>query len=136
MSDVLLPVSAAVLLTLFFTVLYLNLRAGEKQIHYGMEHRFAVSDPEFVRNMNHLLGPVLLPGNGITALQNGDRIFPAMLDAIRGARQSVNFETYIYWSGEIGRQFSEALCERARAGVGVHVMLDWAGSGKIDRKVL
>ena len=40
-------------------------------------------------------------------LQNGDAIFPAMLEAIRGARRNINFETYIYWSGEIGQQFAD-----------------------------
>ncbi len=132
----LLPVSIAVVVTLFVTVLYLNLRSGEKQIRYQLEHRFAVSDPAFVRAMNHLLGPVLLPGNRITPLQNGDEIFPAMLEAIRGARETITFETYIYWSGEIGRKFSDALCDRARKGVKVHVMLDWAGAGKIEKQYL
>jgi cardiolipin synthase len=52
-----------------------------------------------------------------------------MLEAIGCAKASITFETYIYWSGEIGRKFSEALCGRAQAGVMVHVMLDWVGSG-------
>ena len=101
-----------------------------------MTHRFSVEDPQFLRSMGQLLGPGILPGNRVTALQNGDQIFPAMLEAIRGARETITFETYIYWSGEIGRKFSAALSERARAGVKVHVMLDWAGSGKIEAKYL
>jgi cardiolipin synthase len=55
-----------------------------------------------------------------------------MLAAIRDARRTITFETYIYWSGEIGKSFAEALSERARAGVRVHVLLDWVGAGKID----
>src|SRR4029079_14449677 len=78
----------------------------------------------------------LLPGNGITALQNGDQIFPARLKAIRGAQQTICFETYIYWSGDIGKQFADALCERANAGVKVHVLLDWVGTGKIEKSYL
>jgi cardiolipin synthase len=109
---------------------------GEKQIRYEMTHRFAVEDPQFVRSMGQLLGPAIVPGNRVTSLQNGDRIFPAMLEAIRGAKESITFETYIYWSGEIGREFSEAFCERARSGVKVHVLLDWLGTGKIDAKFL
>jgi cardiolipin synthase len=69
-------------------------------------------------------------------LQNGDEIFPAMLAAIRQAKESITFETYIYWSGETGRLFAEALCWRAREGVKVHVLLDWAGSGKIEGRYL
>ena len=109
---------------------------GEKQIRYELTHRFAVEDPQFLRSMGQLLGPAILPGNQVSALQNGDQIFPAMLDAIRGARESITFETYIYWSGDIGRQFSDAFCERAQAGVKVHVLLDWLGASKIDSKYL
>ncbi len=108
----------------------------EKQIRYELTHRFAVEDPQFLRSMGQLLGPAIVPGNHVTALQNGDQIFPAMLEAIRGAQSSITFETYIYWSGEIGRRFSDALCERARAGVKVHVLLDWLGTGKIEAKYL
>lgn len=81
---------------------------GERQIRYEMTHRFAVEDPQFLRSMGQLLGPAILPGNRVTALENGNQIFPAMLNAIRGAHESITFETYIYWSGDIGRQFSEA----------------------------
>ncbi len=109
---------------------------GAKQIRYELTHRFAVEDPQFVRSMGQLLGPAIVPGNRVTSLQNGDRIFPSMLEAIRGAQASITFETYIYWSGDIGRQFSDALCERARAGVKVHVLLDWFGAGKIDARFL
>jgi cardiolipin synthase len=133
---ILLPIAITVLVTLFVTVLFLNLCAGEKQIRFELEHRFAVSDPQFLRSMNCLLGPAVIAGNRIEPLQNGDEIFPAMLAAIRGARQTITFETYIYWSGEVGRAFSEALCERARAGVSVHVMLDWAGTARMERKYL
>ena len=109
---------------------------GEKEIRYEMTHRFSVEDPQFLRCMGQLLGPAILPGNRVMAFQNGDQIFPAMLEAIKGARESVTFETYIYWSGEIGQQFSDALCDRAQAGVKVHVLLDWLGTGKIDERFL
>jgi cardiolipin synthase len=132
----LLAIAITFIVTLFVTVLYLNLRAGEKQIHFELTHRFSVSDPQFLRSMNYLLGPALVVGNRIQPLQNGDEIFPAMLAAIRSARQTITFETYIYWSGEVGREFSEALSERARAGVRVHVMLDWAGTARMEQKYL
>ena len=109
---------------------------GERKIRYELTHRFAIEDPQFLRSMGQLLGPGILAGNQVTALQNGDQIFPAMLNAIRGAHESITFETYIYWSGDIGRQFSDALCERALAGVRVHVLLDWLGAEKINGKYL
>ncbi len=122
--------------TVLLTVLVLNLQAGERHIRYELDHTFAVADPAFHRTMDVLLGPAILPGNRVTALQNGDEIFPSMLEAIRGAKQSITFETYIYWSGTVGQWFADALSERARAGVKVHVLLDWVGAGKLDQAQL
>jgi cardiolipin synthase len=96
---------------------------------YHFEHTFAVSDPEFIGSALALSDPVLVPGNKIDILQNGDAYFPAMLNAIRTARRTINFEAYILYSDTIGRQFRDALCERARAGAEVRVLLDGIGSG-------
>ena len=101
-------------------------------IQYRLQHDYGVSDPQFLRSMNHLLEPGVVASNRITCLINGDEIFPAMLEAVRGAERSITLETYIYWSGTIGRQFAEALAERARAGVKVHVLVDWIGARKLD----
>jgi cardiolipin synthase len=59
-----------------------------------------------------------------------------MLQAIRSARTSVDMETYIYWSGRVADQFVQALTERARAGVRVHVIADWVGSTKMHDDVV
>ncbi len=59
-------------------------------------HRCGVEDPQFTREIGILLGPPVLPDNRVVNLQNGAQIFPAMLQAIRGAHRSVTFETYIY----------------------------------------
>ena len=66
-----------------------------------------------------MLGPSITSGNHVTALQNGDEIFPAMLEAILAASTSITFETYIYWSGKIGQEFADALSERAREEISV-----------------
>jgi cardiolipin synthase len=125
-----LAILATLLVTLFLTVVILNLRAGEKQIRYELTHLFAVEDPQFLRTMGQLLGPAVVSNNSVKALHNGDEIFPAMLAAIASAEKTITFETYIYWSGEVGRKFSKALSDRARAGVKVHVMLDWVGAAR------
>lgn len=122
--------------TLAAVVLALNFTTGEKKIEQRIERLYGVEDPDFLRSMGVLLGPAIVTGNRFEALLNGDRIFPAMLQAIRGARNSVTFESYIYWSGTTGQKFADALSERARAGVKVHVLLDWVGSGKMDAALL
>jgi cardiolipin synthase A/B len=98
-----------------------------------VDHRYPVSDEAFLRSMGVLLGPPLVDGNKVDTLINGDQIFPAMLEAIRSARKTITFETYVYWKGDIGKQFADALAERARAGVKVHVLLDWEGTKKMEQ---
>jgi cardiolipin synthase A/B len=75
-------------------------------------------------------------GNSIELFINGDEIFPAMLETIASARRSVNLVTYVYWPSEIGRTVAAALCERARAGVAVNVLLDAIGCSSIEPGVV
>ena len=128
--------AAAVVATLVAVLLYQNLTAGEKRIQHQLPRLYESDDAEFRRSLSSLLGPQIVEGNHVETLVNGDRIFPSMLAAIRSARRTITFETYIYWSGSIGRQFVDALTERARAGVKVHVLLDWVGSMKMEPALL
>lgn len=129
-------VALSVLITAFVVFLLMSLGRSDKTVSRRLTHRFAVADPQFRREMSVMLGPTITDGNQVTALQNGAEIFPSMLAAIRSARASITFETYIYWSGAIGKEFSAALAERARAGVPVHVTIDWAGSVKLDQALV
>lgn len=122
--------------SLLFALLVVNLVGGERKLEVQVHRSYGMDEVQYQRAMGVLLGPPIVGGNKFTALPNGDRIFPPMLSAIRGAQRSITFETYIYWSGDIGRQFADALSERARAGVPVHVLLDWVGSAKIDEAFL
>jgi len=126
----------SVLGTLVIVILVLNFRKPEKEPHHKIARHYDILDPQFRREMSVLLGPTIVAGNRIEALQNGDEIFPAMLEAIRGARRTITFETYIYWSGDIGEQFARALIERAGSGTRVHLMLDWVGCDKISSSLL
>jgi cardiolipin synthase len=127
---------ATVLVTVLVVLIAVNFSTPERKLQRRIAHRYATEDEQFVREMSVLLGPAILPGNRVIALQNGDEIFPTMLDAIRGAQRTITFETYIYWAGRIGTEFAEALAERARAGVAVHVTVDWAGAFKMDDDLL
>ena len=125
-----------VAITLVLGVLALNFAPSEKQIERQLTRQYDTHDPQFRRSLGVLLGPPILEGNKVEVLVNGDQIFPAMLEAIRSAQKTITLETYIYWSESIGNEFSEALSERARAGVKVHVMLDFMGSMKMDNALV
>ncbi|MDR5816485.1 MULTISPECIES: cardiolipin synthase [unclassified Caballeronia] len=125
-----------VVVTLIVVLLIANLSSGEKKIEHKIEREYASDDPQFLRSMGLLLGPPVIGGNRFEVLLNGDQIFPKMLDAIRAARDTITFETFIYWSGGIGEEFAQTLSEKARSGVSVHVLLDWVGSSKMDKRYL
>jgi len=105
-------------------------------MRYHMKHQFGVRDLAFLQTMHALTGSPMSEGNLVTILKNGIEIFPAMLTAIRDAQKTINLEFYIYWDGEIGRKFAEALAEKARAGVAVKVVLDAVGSAQMSKSLV
>jgi len=97
-----------------------------KRTVYELPHDFTVTEPTFLPSA--LPGAAMTTGNRLDLLENGDAIFPAMLAAISSARKTVNFEAYVFWSGEVGTRFRDAFAERAADGVAVRILLDAVGS--------
>ncbi len=118
------------------TTLALNFVTAERRLGKTPPRWYGSDDPDFRRATGVLLGPAILPGNDVRTLVNGDQIFPAMLEAIAGARKTLCFETFIYWSGDIGQAFEKAFIDAAARGVTVHILLDWVGSRRMDSQML
>ena len=117
--------------------LFLYLVAPREQIpRYGLRSAFPVSSREFLSTVVGAAGAPFIPNNKVSILTDGDRFYPAMLDAIGNAKKTITMETYIYWKGDVGRRFAEAFAERARAGVKIKLLLDAFGSGTIGKKIL
>lgn len=114
-----------VLLAAFFAI------TTARRIGEPIEMNYGAADPAFRDSAGALLGHGFTDGNSVETLVNGVRIFPAMIEAIREAKHTVTFETYIWESGAVNDQFMSALIERARAGVKVHAIVDGAGSFKL-----
>jgi cardiolipin synthase len=74
--------------------------------------------------------------NHVTILRNGEEIFPAMVEAIEQSERTIDMLTFIYWTGDIGRRFADALAERARAGVRVRVLLDAMGTRPMSTELI
>ena len=89
-------------------------------------------DPDHMSYLAALVDADITSGNRYDVLTNGDQIFPAMLEAIRGAKRRISFETYIYESGQMADQFTTAFEEAARRGVRVNMVLDAVGSTGIS----
>lgn len=114
-------------------LLLANLLPRKSVPHNGPQNASAVDSPQYKRDIAELLRAPLVPGNSVTDYENGDEFFPAMLADIRAAQYSINIEIYIFRSSEVADQFIAALVERRRAGVRVHVIVDWIGARTDER---
>lgn len=130
-TKVILALAAAATIAIVLFYDFSRSGAVEKEITCD----YGIHDTQFLRSMDNLLGPSLRDGNKTETLLNG-KTFDSMLEAIDQAKKTITFETYIYWSGDIGRKFTDALSKKAKEGVKVHLLLDWVGSGKMDRNLL
>ena len=133
---ILITIVITIVITIISLLILMNFVTAEKKIQRKLEKHYSIEDPQFIRSVSALLGPSFLEGNEVIVLTNGIKIFPVMLKAIQEAKQTITFETFIYWADSIGEEFAEALSERASAGVNVHVLLDWLGSVKMEQKQL
>lgn len=129
---------AALLVAAAFVVfiIALNLMPDRRDLREPVPHVHSVADPAFVRSMGSIFGGDVRGGHQIETLINGDAIFESMLEAIAGAQDTINFETYIYWSGSIAQRFAHSLADKAREGVEVRVLVDWVGSIPFDQEIV
>jgi cardiolipin synthase len=105
----------------------------QKREVYHYKPAYGVASPEFERVLVSL-GGGLLPGNQAMLLNNGDGFFPAILESIRGAKNTINIELYIFAKGRMAETFVAALCEKAHQGVQVRVLVDAVGERLGDLK--
>src|SRR5437867_1865208 len=111
----------AVIITLFFSV-------GRRPGHLVPTQAPAVDAPEFLAAVAGTAGSPVRKGGTIHLLNNGVQFFPALLQAIRAAKQTITFTVYIWEAGQVSDRVSAALIERARAGIEVRVLLDSMGA--------
>lgn len=112
-------------------VLYLTLAVNAEANHQDrvLSVPSAAHDLDgFLRAIQGASAHAVTEGNAAVVYQNGDAIFPPMLDAIHSARETIHLATYIYWNGDIPNAFTDALADAARRGVVVRVVLDSEGA--------
>ncbi len=103
---------------------------------YELKNGLDVGDRAFMRAAEALTGAPISEGNTVELHVNGDAIFPAFIEAIESAQQTITLTTYVFWKGEIAGQIAGVLAARARDGVHVSVLLDFVGSVKMDHDVV
>ena len=108
------------------------LAIAQDQETVELRSALAAEDPAAAEYLAAFVAADLVEGNTYDVLVNGDQVFPAMLQAIAGARERISFETYMYDKGRAADQFTAALEKAARRGVTVNVILDALGTGSMD----
>jgi cardiolipin synthase len=103
---------------------------------YTLRGEVDVAEANFLRACEALTGAPVSYGNDLDLLVNGDQIFPAYLDAIRDAEETVNLLTYAYWKGDVAIEVADCLTEKARAGVECNVIIDALGGAQMDSGLL
>src|SRR5690348_2304933 len=73
-------------------------------------------------------GAPLISGNDVRLLKDAEENYPAWLEAIHGAKKSVDFETYFIRPDKIGYEFASLLESKAREGLRVRLIYDWFGA--------
>jgi cardiolipin synthase A/B len=124
-------VVGALFLTWFVLVLLFT-----PALNYRMRARVPVNSPDFLHLLESTCQAATHGGNRVEVFTNGPCFYPAMLEAIRGAEQSINLECYIFNSGDVGDEFVRALADRGRAGVAVTIVADAIGSSGLGRDAL
>jgi cardiolipin synthase len=130
------PAAIAVALVARYAADSLRHRREQGQGYELRGEIIAVGTDEFLRATEALTMAPVTHGNAVELLINGDEIFPAMIETMGNAKRSLNFLSYLYWSGEIACEIADALCQAAQRGVEVNVLLDAVGSAKMDRKLV
>ncbi len=76
------------------------------------------------------------PKESITLLHSGKDYFPALLEAINGAKRSIRLETYSFANDITGNAVRDALLAARQRGVSIHITIDGYGSGDDGRAVV
>ncbi|NWK54282.1 cardiolipin synthase B [Verrucomicrobiaceae bacterium N1E253] len=120
------------LLHLLHLIVVLALAACSPGSRLAKQHPIRPDAPvgteSFKQAVSEVVGADWISGNKVTSLVNGEAFFPAMLESIKNAKRTITFETYAYINGTAAYTFTQALCERARKGVKIHMILDSVGS--------
>src|SRR6476661_6491628 len=125
-----LLISMIAVILLLGTMLWNNLREREFHVRVPDIDCFEQALPSIAG----MTKAIILDGNRAEIVQNGE-FFTALLASIAEARETIHFETYVWWTGDICAQVAKAFADRAREGVEVRMMVDAMGAVKMKRQL-
>ncbi len=109
-------------------MLWTNLREREFKVKIPDVDSFEEALPSIAG----MTRAIILEGNRAELFFNG-QYFDELLAAIADAKETIHFETYVWWSGDICDQVADAFAARAREGLEVRIMVDAMGGMKMKQ---
>lgn len=116
-----------------YAILALFTSVGEESVA-SVTEVCPIDSDDFLLGLAGTINAPVQQGGTARLLNDGDEIFPAILEAIGSARHSVNFMVYIWEPGELSDRIFDALTRKAAEGVGVRVLVDALGGIKAPRE--
>ncbi|MGZ8263793.1 MAG: phospholipase D-like domain-containing protein [Burkholderiales bacterium] len=133
MTGVSMTVAAVVIGILIVIILLLLLVIWSIKRHRNPHLNIKADEPieSLVLSLAGLSLGTPMGGNSVEVFENG-AFFDALLAEVAAAERSIHLETFLWKEGKLSRHFADALCERARAGVTVRVLIDAIGGKEIS----
>lgn len=130
------PIRIFAVIAILAVVSWIVVALFSPTLQYQLAHppSAGIASEEFVRELQALTSGRFADHTSVEPLPNGENFYAAELEAIRGARQSINIEAYIFSRGEVTHRVLDALAERARNGVQVRLVIDAMGSFSTSKR--
>ncbi|MGC1309789.1 MAG: phospholipase D-like domain-containing protein [Phormidesmis sp.] len=133
--DILLWLLAAVLALVAIVLLSLYIRGAFRwRALFHIEQALAPNDPHFLTAIKSITNSLETKGQVIDFWDTADEIQQARLDAINGAKRSIQFETFMMTPGKRANDFADALARKAIEGVKIQLLVDSWGTRSLNDK--
>lgn len=113
------------------------LRATHRRPHFYLSNGSidapSAMDARFTRALELAVGMRIDPGNRVSVLLNGDGTYPSLWRDLSAARRTITMQMYYALPGRVSDTLARILCDRARNGVEVRLLLDAFGSAGMPR---
>jgi cardiolipin synthase len=87
-----------------------------------------LGEPSFFPTIEAYTSTPIVAQNRVDILLNGEEIFPAIIEAVRNARRTIDYAQYYFADGPVAKELTDTIAERCRAGVGGNILLDGFGT--------
>lgn len=129
-----LPLYALLLLVLVIVVMTIVIWSLKRRRDPHFSYKVDGDFDQILPSLTGMTFGDLVEGNSVRILQNGG-FFPPLLEDLANAKETINFEAYLWKKGEIAQQIADLLARKSRHGVEVRLLVDANGGSGLGYEV-